>query len=209
MLWLVKHVDLSSICFDTTLRVPALEKFLQEEIMDTFDKLGRHMRSVELLRDVRSAATRETFTFYTYSILKRCHNLTTLGFTVPRGHLVGGIDTGTLIGSMKLLPLLTSLRAESITNSEEDSSVNCGVMPLVNILSKRCPALTSLAWSLAPKCDNWFEYDRTLFIRIPFLASLGSSGKRASFHAEILQGPRLPYLAEHLTCNRPFSTTHL
>jgi len=175
MMWLIKHVDLSSVSFDTTLCV-YLEEFSRKEIITAFGKLGPYVKDIELKGYGRLDGHDMVFNGFTCSILKRCSNLSRLQIRLP------DIAVDTLIDCIKGLPLLADLLVDDVSDD---------VMPLINTLSERCPALTALSFS-QQSSSYIFTYDRDLF-KITGLVELFIGD--AELQAEFFWGPVLSHFA--------------
>jgi len=176
MMWLIKHVDLSSVSFDMKLHMPPLEDLSLKEITTAFGKLGPYLKDIELQGDGRLAGHDMVFNGFNCSILKRCSNLSRLHIRLPH------VAMDTLIDGIKCMPLLIDLKAEGVTHTDDGN----GIMPLVNTLSERCPALSFLELCSSSINDFVFTYDHNLFKKVTGLVKLDVAN--AELPAEFFSG---------------------
>eukprot|EP00276_Gloeochaete_wittrockiana_P019705 CAMPEP_0184339652 /NCGR_PEP_ID=MMETSP1089-20130417/8332_1 /TAXON_ID=38269 ORGANISM="Gloeochaete wittrockiana, Strain SAG46.84" /NCGR_SAMPLE_ID=MMETSP1089 /ASSEMBLY_ACC=CAM_ASM_000445 /LENGTH=583 /DNA_ID=CAMNT_0026667027 /DNA_START=130 /DNA_END=1878 /DNA_ORIENTATION=- len=148
LVWLIKHLDLSSICSKGTVSLSYLEEFSPRELAASFGKLGPYLKDVEITPPERPLEGYEKiYDFYAVPIMKSCPTLTRLCINVPNIHM------NTLINCVEHLPLLTDLAAcrvsiySSSSLSVENRGNLYGITLLINALSEGCPGLTSLAIS--------------------------------------------------------------
>mmetsp|Transcript_46087 Transcript_46087/g.75190 ORF Transcript_46087/g.75190 Transcript_46087/m.75190 type:complete len:277 (+) Transcript_46087:85-915(+) len=133
--WIMKNIDLDSVCFDKVLRLRNLKRYSLGEITAIFDTLGKHVRSLSsYTADIGGGPKSylRVFPLCRVIMMERCTFLLALD--------IYEIYMSELVSCLASLPKLVDLKAHGLCKIPEKE----GILKLVDALDLNCTGLTSL-----------------------------------------------------------------